>query len=176
VQISPKDATLPVAGVPQDVTGWNTLGTLPVPVKGGAVYAGQIINGPGALAPGTYGVRFVGLSTPSPFTTQLFLSGVTLYGHPATAPVPRPPDRFGYCAAAGDTRPDGSPIPPGTFLNLLWNQPQSDPHYTGARIANFVQGVGITCDSPPPGYVQQGFATHDMHVPDDTYPLWLSAS
>jgi hypothetical protein len=89
--------------------------------------------------------------------------------------APRQPDRFGYCSVAGNTWQDGSPIPPGSFLNLLWEQPKSDSHYTGATIANFVLGKGITCDPPPPGYVQQGYATDDMHVPHGTYPLWVPA-
>jgi hypothetical protein len=93
-----------------------------------------------------------------------------------SAPVPRPPDRFGYCSAGGNTWQDGSAIPPGTFLNLLWEQPDNDSHYTGATIANFVWGLGITCDNPPAGYVRDGYATDDMHVPGGTYPLWVPAA
>jgi len=54
-------------------------------------------------------------------------------------------DRYGYCAAAGDTMPDGAPILPGTFLNLLLGQPLTDSHYTGATPAFYVKGVGIKC-------------------------------
>jgi hypothetical protein len=54
-------------------------------------------------------------------------------------------DRYGYCSAAGDTATDGTPIRPGTFLNLLLGQPDGDPHYTGAKPAFFITGVGATC-------------------------------
>lgn len=70
---------------------------------------------------------------------------------PGAAPSapPRSADRFGFCSAPGDTRPDGTPIAPGTFLNLLLGQPETDRHYTGAVPAFYVQGVGITCSLTP---------------------------
>jgi hypothetical protein len=42
----------------------------------------------------------------------------------------------------------------------------------GARPANFVAGQGLTCAPPPAGYKHHGFATPDMGVPADTYPLY----
>ncbi len=67
----------------------------------------------------------------------------------ASASVPRPADRFGYCSSLGDTWQDGTPIMPGTFLNLLLGQPDTDKHYTGAVPAFYVEGVGITCSLTP---------------------------
>ena len=62
----------------------------------------------------------------------------------AAAAAPEP-TRIAYCAVTGDTWKDGTPITPGTFLNLLANQPSTDSHYTGAVVAWYVQGVGLTC-------------------------------
>jgi hypothetical protein len=62
---------------------------------------------------------------------------------------------MGYCSVAGDTRPSGAPIPPGTFLDLVGGQPANDPHYTGAVAANYFQGLGITCDVLA-GYTRTG--------------------
>lgn len=61
------------------------------------------------------------------------------------------PAREGYCSAAGDTFPNGTPIAAGTFLDLVAGQVDTDSHYLGAVPANYLQGVGITCDLPP-GY------------------------
>ena len=62
--------------------------------------------------------------------------------------------RSGYCAVAGNTYAfTGAAIPPGTFLNLAGGQPDTDPHYTGALPANYLQGLGISCDVPA-GYVK----------------------
>ncbi|MGZ4384645.1 MAG: hypothetical protein ACXVY3_08595 [Gaiellaceae bacterium] len=110
--------------------------------------------------------------TPSPS----FQNGFMDISATLAAPPPRPPDRFGYCAVAGNTWQDGSPIPVGTFLNLVWDQPSKDAHYSGATIASFVQGRGITCDPAPAGYVQQGLATNEMHVPGGVYPYWAPGS
>ena len=62
--------------------------------------------------------------------------------------MPRPADRFGYCSVAGNTLPDGAPIAAGTFLNLVLGQPGFDPHYTGAYPSFYIEGVGITCNTP----------------------------
>jgi hypothetical protein len=62
------------------------------------------------------------------------------------------PPRAGYCSVAGNTTPDGDPLPAGTFLNLLLGQPLSDAGYAGAVPAFFVRGIGITCDLPPVGF------------------------
>jgi hypothetical protein len=73
---------------------------------------------------------------------------------PAPAAVPAPaPESMGYCAVAGNSTPSGTPIPPGTFLDLAGGLPASDPHYTGAVPAFYLQGLGITCDVLP-GYTR----------------------
>jgi hypothetical protein len=87
-------------------------------------------------------------------------------------PYIRPPERVAYCSVPGNTNPDGSPIPVGTFLDLQRDQPKTDPHYTGAGVANFVQGLGLTCDQIPIGFTHQGFAGHLQNVPEDTYPFY----
>lgn len=65
----------------------------------------------------------------------------------ASVPTSSGPDRYGYCSVEGNTAPDGAPLAPGTFLNLLLGQPESDSNYTGATPAFWVEGVGITCDA-----------------------------
>lgn len=68
----------------------------------------------------------------------------------ASAYVPQPP-RTGYCAAAGNFNPfTGAPIKAGTFLDLWFGQPNTDPSYKGATPANFKIGVGLTCDGGTP--------------------------
>lgn len=42
----------------------------------------------------------------------------------------------------------------------------------GATPALFVSGQGLTCAAPPAGYAHHGFATPDLGVPADTYPLY----
>jgi hypothetical protein len=80
------------------------------------------------------------------FVTNLSVT-MTLKG--ATAAVVQGPDRYGYCSIAGNTTATGVPIAPGTFLNLEFGQPGSDPHYTGATPAFWVEGVGVTCTLSP---------------------------
>ncbi len=78
-------------------------------------------------------------------------------GYPSFGP-PSPPERTGYCTAAGDVNPlSGQPIPAGTFVDLLTNQPASDPDYAGATPAIYIQGQGVTCGVVPAGYQQNGF-------------------
>jgi hypothetical protein len=83
--------------------------------------------------------------------------------------------RAGYCSVAGDTGVDGSPLAPGTFLDLVVGEPAKDGHYTGAVPANFVQGVGLTCGSPPAGYVRRGFAADAEHIGTGIYPYYAPA-
>jgi hypothetical protein len=71
---------------------------------------------------------------------------------PASEPQP---SRGGYCSVAGNTRPDGTPIPPGTFLNLDGGQPATDPRVAGATPAFYYEGLGISC-SGLPGYTATG--------------------
>jgi len=64
--------------------------------------------------------------------------------------------RGGYCSVKGNTNPfTGAAIPPGTFLDLTGGQVVNDSHYTGAVPANYLQGLGITCDVLP-GYAPTG--------------------
>jgi hypothetical protein len=42
-----------------------------------------------------------------------------------------------------------------------------------SRVANFVDGTGITCDNPPPGFRRRGFADASLGVPDGVYPYWV---
>jgi hypothetical protein len=68
---------------------------------------------------------------------------------PRVPAAPPEPAREAYCSVAGNTLPDGTPLAPGTFLNLLAGQPNSDKHYTGAVPAFWVQGTGLTCSLSP---------------------------
>lgn len=65
------------------------------------------------------------------------------------------PSRAGYCAVAGNTWPSGASIQPGTFLDLVAGQPDTDPHYKGAIPAYYYEGQGISCDVLP-GYTNTG--------------------
>jgi hypothetical protein len=47
--------------------------------------------------------------------------------------------RLGYCLA-------------GTFVDLIADQPETDPTYAGAVPAYYVDGMGITCDRPPASF------------------------
>ena len=67
----------------------------------------------------------------------------------APAAVPQGPDRYIFCAIAGNTDVNGNPIAPGTSLNLEPDQVANDDHYKGATIGVFVAGVGATCQLTP---------------------------
>jgi hypothetical protein len=94
--------------------------------------------------------------------------------------VPPPPGtgRAGYCAAAGDTWANGTAIPAGTFLNLATGQPAADAHYAGATPAVYLQGEGISCDAPPPGWKQNGYAGSGgpSQQPGGIYPYFVPGS
>ena len=97
-------------------------------------------------------------------------------GSAGAAWVP-PPPHAAVCSVAGNTNPfTGAPIAPGTFLDLLAAQITSDPHYAGATPAIFVEGKGLTCDPPPPGYVQKGYAGDAQHVAEGYYPYYVPAT
>ena len=83
--------------------------------------------------------------------------------------------RAGYCSVAGNTTATGAPLQPGTFLDLLVGEPSRDGHYTGATLAIFIKGVGLTCGSPPAGYVRHGVAADDQHVGTGLYPYYIPA-
>lgn len=85
---------------------------------------------------------------------------------------PPPVSNVGYCAVAGNTWPDGTPIPPGKFLQLPYGQPDNDPHYKGATLAIFVQGFGLMCPPAPPGYVHAGLYT-GPEAPANLYEYWV---
>lgn len=84
----------------------------------------------------------------------------------------------GSALAAGD----GAPLPRagyclnGKFLNLALGQPLVDPAYKGAVVANYVVGVGITCRTPPPGYVAFMTAPDELGVPGRLYPYWVPST
>jgi hypothetical protein len=46
------------------------------------------------------------------------------------------------------------------------------PDGTPRRLASFVQGVGLSCLPPPPGYKRHGKATSTPGVPDNLYPFY----
>jgi hypothetical protein len=46
------------------------------------------------------------------------------------------------------------------------------PALPGNRPADYIKGRGITCDTPPPGYVHRGYADPSLGVPADTYPYY----
>ena len=83
--------------------------------------------------------------------------------------------RAGYCSVPGNTAVDGSPLQPGTFLDLVVGEPAKDSHYTGATPANFIKGTGLTCSVPPTGYVQHGFAADAQHIGTGIYPYYVPA-
>jgi hypothetical protein len=72
----------------------------------------------------------------------------------STGGPPQPPGRAGYCSVAGNTNPyTGVAYPVGSFLDLMLDQPAKDEHFKGAQPANYYEGIGLSCDSPPAGYV-----------------------
>ena len=80
--------------------------------------------------------------------------------------------RAGYCSVAGNTAADGSALQPGTFLDLVVGEPVTNGHYAGAAPANFVKGIGLTCASPPTGYVRNGFASGAGQIGSGVYPYY----
>ena len=64
----------------------------------------------------------------------------------------------------------------GRFLDLAAGQPDNDPRYRGAVLSIFVRGKGITCDPPPPGYIQHGRTTDADNVGAGTYALYVPAA
>jgi hypothetical protein len=136
----------------------------------------------GAGHPAGIAVAGVGIPTATPDPTPQPTPTPDPTPTPRLTPTPDPTPlrpasdysgpRDGYCAAPGDTWANGQPISPGWFLDLVLGQPDTDPHYVGATPANFVDGIGLTCNAPPPGYVASGKATADQHVPAGTNPYF----
>jgi hypothetical protein len=83
--------------------------------------------------------------------------------------------RAGYCSVSGNTSETGAPLQPGTFLDLVVGAPSVDGHYAGAVPATFVEGVGLSCGTPPAGYVRDGFVDGGGH-PGGIYPYYAKAS
>jgi len=130
------------------------------------------------------GTTFVGLDVPGRFDSLVIhVVGSSNHAfamddfrfdglHGGAVWVP-PPPHAAMCSVPGNTNPfTGAPIPPGTFLDLLAAQITSDPHYAGATPAIYVEGKGLTCDPPPAGYTQQGYAGNAQHVAENFYPYW----
>jgi len=87
------------------------------------------------------------------------------------------PEHAGYCSVLGNSNPfTAAPYAPGTFLNLVFGQNLTDPHYQGAVPAIFVEGIGITCDPPPVGFSFDGktFVNEqgDGGFPDSIYAFF----
>jgi hypothetical protein len=80
--------------------------------------------------------------------------------------------RAAYCSVPGNLSIDGTPLEPGTFLDLTVSAPESNSHYSGAVPANFVEGMGLTCSPRPPGYVRDGFAGAANQVSPGIYPYY----
>jgi hypothetical protein len=64
----------------------------------------------------------------------------------------------------------------GTFLDLEYRQPDVDPRYGGAVLAWYVQGIGLTCDPPPAGYVAFTTAPDEYGIPGQLYAWWVPAA
>jgi hypothetical protein len=93
--------------------------------------------------------------------------------------------RAGYCSVAGDTYPDGTPIPVGTFLNLALGQPAVDPEYAGAQPAFYIQGIGVTCNPPSSSFSLSPVGPVDglgqpnppgVQLPGNIYPYYTPAA
>jgi hypothetical protein len=80
--------------------------------------------------------------------------------------------RAGYCSVPGNLSSDGTPLVPGTFLDLTVSAAESSSNYSGAVPANFVEGVGLTCAAPQKGYVRDGFAGAVNQVTPGIYPYY----
>lgn len=100
--------------------------------------------------------------------------------------------RAGYCSVAGNywkqnlwvqnkkTKPpvllhSAGPIAPGTFLDLNVGEPALAFNLKGATPAIFVQGKGLTCDAPAPGFKQAGTIGLRLGVPKSMYQMWVRA-
>jgi hypothetical protein len=89
----------------------------------------------------------------SPLTSRDLGGYVTRYGN---QPGKRP--KIAWCIAGRFfTHPEGSE-PTGANA--------------GATQAIFVEGVGLTCGSPPPGYTHHGYADPSLGVPAGIYPYY----
>ena len=80
--------------------------------------------------------------------------------------------RVAYCSVPGNLSPEGAPLQPGTFLDLVVGEPDPNGRYAGATPASFVESFGLTCSDPPPGYIRDGFAGDEQQVAPGIYPYY----
>jgi hypothetical protein len=66
-----------------------------------------------------------------------------------TPPPPQGPDRYIYCAGAGDVGADGKPLGLGQTLNLLFGEQVGSKFFPSATLGFWVQGLGLTCQLTP---------------------------
>jgi hypothetical protein len=78
--------------------------------------------------------------------------GTTTFVETGSKPL-GPRENMGYCVG-------------GVF------QERPSGRYPDATPAIFVTGAGLTCDGPPTGYVDKGFAPAALGVPENTYRLY----
>jgi hypothetical protein len=93
-----------------------------------------------------------GSSGAVPSASRREATGTTTFVQTRSVPLRRR-ENMGYCVGgAFQERPSG--------------------RYRDATPAAFVVGLGLTCDPPPPGYVDKGFAPVELGVPENTYRLY----
>jgi hypothetical protein len=68
---------------------------------------------------------------------------------PPTVGEPQGPDRYIYCAGAGDVGADGKPLGLGQTLNLKFGEQVGSPYFPNATLGFWVQGLGLTCQLTP---------------------------
>jgi hypothetical protein len=66
-----------------------------------------------------------------------------------TPPPPQGPDRYIYCAGAGDVGADGKPLGIGQTLNLKFGEQVGSPFFPNATLGFWVKSVGLTCQLTP---------------------------
>lgn len=64
----------------------------------------------------------------------------------------------------------------GKFLNLEYNQPDTDLAYKGATLARYVKLVGLTCRPAPAGWVTKTTAADELGVPGGLYAYWAPST
>jgi hypothetical protein len=111
-----------------------------------------------------------------PFTDEFRMNlSATLVSSDGIATPPPPSPRGGYCATTPVMRADGTS---GIFVDLELGQADTDPTYAGATPAFYYEGVGLTCDPPPPGYVKTSTKVNGSghSIPGDPgaiYDYWV---
>jgi len=139
-------ATEDVPSASGTVTGTFSGGTMPFVVTyvyGGVTYTWQVDGLPISGGTATSSIQN-GFAFPPGSTTMT--PGAEACASSARAPEPA---RVAYCSVAGNELPNGTPLAPGTFLDLLAGQPDTDAHFKGATPAFWVEDVGLTCSLTP---------------------------